>query len=614
MSEQKQPQSRPLSDSEGGFVGFRPLQSNTTYTPNQFFDVCLPHCSRGCIRIVGYMIRRTLGWCDADGNPQESQIQISWRELIEKARISRGALGPALKEAVEKKFIICSREGKKDKKGVTGNKALYRLNWDEETSHYEKNPEYFMGFYAHGQGGNRTDIPNQYFDIVLPTEPLAVAKLVGVIMRFSIGFQNATGARRQRVALAYSQICKRVNIASRSTVSEALKTAIAKNYIEQLVKGGISITSDQQITSVYGVKWTDGKQFFDETGSEIEPESRNVPQGPVQKSNQTKSRGSSKTGPAERFKNRTDTGSLPELEPVHESDQKTGSESGLNKTKLLKKTLINENLKQQQPVAAEIQKSISLLLSAGFEQIHAEEIASLAEVTAQGIQNQMDWLDYRNPSKNRLGLLRRAIEGNWERPEQDSKAESPGYKFASAFYEAVTQSKGSWQEPSQNDLTLGSAFLEELGTEKTPEQLGLAFGKFCVSSRMDFISLACSLRSRGPAFLKSHRVDLANKRHEHKLANQAQAERDAIEKEKLWNQFVLDQEAAIQKSRPEDYSKFLASREKERRELEAENADNGTFARLILNMFDSEPGRIGDIQKFFATEIPSLEEFQVDRL
>ena len=60
------------------FAGFALPTSNTTYTPNQFFDVCLPHSSRGVVRLVAYLIRKTLGWCDADGNPQEAQVHCSY--------------------------------------------------------------------------------------------------------------------------------------------------------------------------------------------------------------------------------------------------------------------------------------------------------------------------------------------------------------------------------------------------------------------------------------------------------------------------------------------------------------------------------------------------------
>lgn len=55
------------------FEGFKAPTSNTTYTPNQFFDVVIPNFSRGVVRIVGYLLRKTLGWCDANGNPRRSR-------------------------------------------------------------------------------------------------------------------------------------------------------------------------------------------------------------------------------------------------------------------------------------------------------------------------------------------------------------------------------------------------------------------------------------------------------------------------------------------------------------------------------------------------------------
>src|SRR5438046_10539701 len=80
------------------FIGFALPTSNTTYTPNQFFDVCLPHCSRGVVRLVGYMIRQTLGWCDADGKPQQEQQALSYSDLVQ-AGISRERIHQAINEA-----------------------------------------------------------------------------------------------------------------------------------------------------------------------------------------------------------------------------------------------------------------------------------------------------------------------------------------------------------------------------------------------------------------------------------------------------------------------------------------------------------------------------------
>src|SRR5438105_3447905 len=81
------------------FAGFALPTSNTTYTPNQFFDVCLPHYPRGVVRLVGYMIRKTLGWCDAEGKPQAERFAVTYSELEQKAGISRDMIRGALKQA-----------------------------------------------------------------------------------------------------------------------------------------------------------------------------------------------------------------------------------------------------------------------------------------------------------------------------------------------------------------------------------------------------------------------------------------------------------------------------------------------------------------------------------
>src|SRR6266566_949756 len=81
------------------FFGFAPPTSNTTYTPNQFFDVCLPHASRGTVRLVGYLIRKTLGWCDAQGHPQNERHAVSYAEFIDDAGISRAMIRAAIDEA-----------------------------------------------------------------------------------------------------------------------------------------------------------------------------------------------------------------------------------------------------------------------------------------------------------------------------------------------------------------------------------------------------------------------------------------------------------------------------------------------------------------------------------
>src|SRR5437764_15161608 len=89
------------------FAGFALPTSNTTYTPNQFFDVCLPHSSRGCVRLVGYLIRKTLGWCDENGDPLREQHAISYSELELRAGISRDMIRSVIDEAIAGRFIQC---------------------------------------------------------------------------------------------------------------------------------------------------------------------------------------------------------------------------------------------------------------------------------------------------------------------------------------------------------------------------------------------------------------------------------------------------------------------------------------------------------------------------
>src|SRR4051812_3213992 len=112
------------------FQGYPELSSNTTYTPNQFFDVVLPNSSRGVVRLVAYMLRRTLGWSDAQGHPQEPQVRVSWRELVERAGIARSEIGKALEGAIARRYLRVVESGRPHSVGTVAHSALYELCWD----------------------------------------------------------------------------------------------------------------------------------------------------------------------------------------------------------------------------------------------------------------------------------------------------------------------------------------------------------------------------------------------------------------------------------------------------------------------------------------------------
>ncbi len=354
------------------FVGFLLPTSNTTYVPNQFFDVCLPHASRGVVRVVAYMIRKTLGWCDVNGQPQETRHVISYADL-EKEGIHRDMIRLALDQAAEANFITCIRKPSKKMAGSPSVSGLYELKWDEGTE-YVKDPKRFRGFFA-GEG-NRTYIPDQFFDVVVPTQTLAVLKVVGSVIRLSIGFQNKYGHRRRNVALTYDHIRNYSKLRDRTSLSAAIRHALSSNYIERVEAGFFDPNAGKlSKAAVYAVKW--------------------LSEAP----NETIGR---KTRPGEiRSENRSEnpTGIGRKSRPEDRSENPTDIE--------IKQR--NKTLKQQED-AAPFEK----LRKEGFDATAAQAIASRFD--ADRIERQIRWLPRRHVKSNRLGLLRSAIEQDWPEP------------------------------------------------------------------------------------------------------------------------------------------------------------------------------------------------------
>ena len=359
------------------FSGFALPTSNTTYAPNQFFDVCLPHSSRGTVRIVAFIIRKTLGWCDADGNPQAERHAVSYTDF-EAAGISRGMIRSALAEAVEGHFIRCVRPPQAKKAGQPAVSGLYELQWDSR-GEYLKDPRQFRGFFA--GDGNRTYIPNQFFDALVPTEPLVVLKVVGSILRFSIGFANKWGHRRRNVALSYQHIQNYTRLRDRSSLSAALQHALKFNYIERVEKGFFDPDAGKlSKASVYALRWADSP-LNTATDEAIGMKSRPAEISASHRSKNQTGIGS-KTRPAHRYENQTD------IEIKQE----------------------NKTCKQQDEVAVSFEK----LKAEGFDARAAQAIAS--RWPAERIERQMRWLDGRIIKSNRLGMLRAAIEQDGPRP------------------------------------------------------------------------------------------------------------------------------------------------------------------------------------------------------
>jgi hypothetical protein len=428
---------RPDRDEEidglPAFTGFKSPTSSTTYTPNQFFDVVLPHASRGCLRLVAYLIRKTLGWSDEHGNPQNPNAHVTYRELIENAGISRGAIKEAITEAMDKRFIDCLRFGQPHKAGEEGFSALYSLRWDEREEYVTSLPE-FNGFFA--GNGNLTHIPNQFFDYLVPREALAVVRVVGVIIRHTIGFQTRFGFRRQHVEMSFSEIMRRTGIASSSTVSTALKAAVDGRYICKVSEGFFDPDAGAASkATTFGVNWEDSPQIEPNSsnGSKIEAGDRSRNRSGILETVQKSKRDNSSEIEA-------DKGPKIEAETVQESKR----EAFKNRSDI-KTTNLNNLPKQQQTdvVVGEV-KSLSLLvqklMAVGIDGAKASELVE--QFDADRIERQLKALPSRKVKSSVTGFLIRAIERDIP-VESKVQSSSPETLFAEHFYAELGGNSGS---------------------------------------------------------------------------------------------------------------------------------------------------------------------------
>lgn len=525
------------------FKGYAPPTSSTTYTPNQFFDVVLPHASRGCLRLVAYLIRKTLGWSDEQGNPQNPEAHVSYNELIERAGISRGAIKEAIQEALDKRFIQCLRFGQPHRPNEEGFSALYSLRWDEREE-YVADPEEFQGFYA--GNGNLTHIPNDFFDFTIPTEPLAVVQVIGVIIRNTIGWQSKYGMRRQQVELSFSDIMRRTRIGSRTTVSKALTVAIDGCHIRRVERGVFDRNAGiESKATVYAIRWADDNE--DRAIRGTQPTLFELGEG-----------NGSKSGPANRSKNWTGDPSVQKVDrssTVQNMDREDSPKSGpangsgsgpgtvqkvdsneFKKRTDIKTTNINNTPKQQQTAepeegvvvggAASLSLLIGKLMAEGIEPDTAARLVS--EFSAERIERQLEWLSLRDVKSSRTGLLIRAIERDMPRPGVQTSERPAGWMFAAHFYAELAGNKGEpTAEPSAEEARLAKSLMARFpGREE--QAIGRQFAKFVQrgeqGKKSPIRTLSLSLRLYGDEFFASVAADLERQAKE--LAARAKADHE----------------------------------------------------------------------------------------
>lgn len=373
------------------FAGFESLDSNYIYCPNQFFDVCLPHCRRGVVRLVAFMLVETLRWRDEDGSPINEEIAVKYTDLTDRAGISRGSIDGVISEAIGTGFIECIVPARRKSKGQSAQTAQYKLRWSRGTT-YQTDPKLFDGLYS--GDGHCSPVPLAFFTLVVPSEPLADIRFVGAVLRHTVGFENKYGRRRPKAPLSFDTIKQYANYADRQQAVKAAKRCISKGYICRVERGEFSPDESIRKPSTYAPKWLDGANKID-IGSKV----TSVPN-------------SSNMTPGLRFNNDPNNGSKETSAQQFRKDP-------------IRKTQEKETLQQHTDSSAvsEDSAAVSLLRDQGFDLDDARTIA--AGRTTEQINQQVRWLNARNP-KNPLAMLRTAIEQDWDAPTgaEEQKAES----------------------------------------------------------------------------------------------------------------------------------------------------------------------------------------------
>lgn len=564
------------------FRGYHPPTSNTTYAPNQFFDVVLPHFSRGVVRLVAYMIRKTLGWCDQHGNPQETEILITYRDLIDGAGIGRARIREAIEEATAAHFIRCVRPGRAKGAGVSAESALFELCWND-SGPYTTNPKEFQGFFA-GEG-HRTYVPNDFFDEAVCNESLAVVRVVGAIIRHTIGFQTRYGFRRQQVQMSFSTLQRRTQL-SRTHLNKALQTAIARNHVLRIEEGFFDPNAGHlSRATVYAIRWVDS-DIHQLIGSKRLPDpepigSKRLPARPDPDRFQKVTGIGSKKLPEDRFQKVTD-----------------------------KEITLRNNTRQitQQQAAAAPAEIVALLQENGFGRRDATRIAST--YPAQQIRDQINWLRRRQPKRNAVGMLRRAIEENWPvpvevAPEATVGDSGLGTLFASHFYAGYHGNEGApTAPPSSNDAQRAEAYARRLlelwpDESKVPEW-GRSLGKIAAKAQQfsdrKIISCVAALRSHGDELYT--RLQGQRKQERQRMVMEAEEQHHA-RFFPAYLDYLAEEEERLKREQREAYAEFEAQRIEERAQIERNPYFRGQQQVQQLRRFDSQQSRLEALHTFF---------------
>ena len=597
------------------FPGFPAFQANVTFVPLQFFTAVLPYASRGTVRLVGYALRKVLGWVDAHGQPTREQLQFTYRELIAQAGVHRDTIAAALDEAIKRRCLRCLQSPQPDALKQPGRSGIYELCWDE-TGAYTDAPAAFSGFYypeaalvEERQGATtvrrpkaaRKNIPNAFFDHLLPRERLSVIRVVGALLFYSIQW-GPGGERREPVSCSITELSRLTKL-SRQHVHEAVLEALQRGYIERVKAGYFDPAAAQASrAATYGIRWAAVPAMAAGLSS------ASARPNAVRESDRSEKVNGAPVGKGVRDRS----------EKVYGERSEKVNDISI-KTDLKTETTAAESARPPvalKPAAAE--SVIARLKQTGFDETVAQRLA--ARCPPEVIARQIDWLPLRNSTQNRLGLLRRAIEQNWPKPEgtDEDPDQQLGREFASHYYAAYHGYTGAAKTmPFPKDVQLAAKFVARLlaqdGNELRVPEWGRQFGGFMRQRHHGEAkarpNLSFTLVLQGDEFLRL--VGSAHTaRSIHALEKAHAARHDALSAEYLAYLRLAEKDA--QRTTPALYAAFDQERQRTRHAM-----TGGLFQATAetLAKFDREESRLLAFAEFFDRhpQVPVLDLEQWDK-
>ncbi|MHB1455304.1 MAG: hypothetical protein ACYC0V_00150 [Armatimonadota bacterium] len=363
------------------------------------------------------MIRQALGWCGALGNPQEGRdIAISQKIGMLAANVGREAIGPAIKELIEGRVIVCVREPLLS--GPRGERAgLYALRWDTRPMSnpegaYVSTLDEFDGFYDDGNSGCMTRVPDVYLDYTVLQEPLSVSKVIGCILRNTIGYQTGRGIRRIHVQYSQREIMERMQINSNEVISESIRSAVDEGHLVEIPGYFDPAGGTESRAAVYAIRWEDGwggslslkeDSISLKEESLLEADPANLSEKRCGNNYQTYR----KNGAATRLKNGAVNLSEKRCDINKEENNK---EITLKKQQQSSPT---PNLYSNTEPDVDL-SIVAALIAFGFDKTVADSI--VVAYPDDVIQAQLEYFPFRTKADNPQGMLLRAIQGNWAAP------------------------------------------------------------------------------------------------------------------------------------------------------------------------------------------------------